>query len=214
MQTPNQRGAFDRAVATLHGLAQAAHVAAPLLEVRSQTRRMGVVELHKEGPCVVIHSAALTAPDPALQALLAHEIAHIARGHLVTRRRLAIAAVLAIWLAVTFAIVFAGVQIAGGSVSPWWLWVLVAAACLAAILAPRAVQLAVYRRQEFEADRITVELLGTSEPLVAWFDWVAANTKPVIAALPVRLWTTVHPSTAARRHALAAADGGYSSSGR
>lgn len=188
----------------------------PLLEVRRQTRRMGSVELHKNGPCVVIHSVALTAPDQALQALLAHEIGHIARGHIVTRLRLRIATVVAIWLPVAFAIVFAGEQIASGIVSPWWVWVLVAAACLVVMLAPRAVQLAVYRRQEFEADRMTVELLGTSAPLVAWFDWVAANTKPVNKALPVRLWTTKHPSTTARRRALAnlVAGGGYSSGGR
>jgi len=184
--------------------------------VRPKTQRVGAVELRKDGPWVVLHSAALTAPEPALQALLAHEMAHIARGHPALRRRLRIASVAAIWLVAFSFIAFASVQVAIGNPWQWWVWLATATIWLAAMLAPRAAQLAIYRRQEYEADRITVEWLGSSGPMIALFDWLSTNAQPLSRRLPARLWLARQPSTAARRQALArlGTSEGHSSSGR
>jgi Zn-dependent protease with chaperone function len=143
-------------------------------------------------------------------------MAHIARGHPALRRRLRIASVAAVWLVAFSFIGFASLQVAIGNPWPWWIWLLATATCLAAMLVPRAVQLAIYRRQEYEADRLTVEWLGSSGPMIALFDWLSTTFQPASRLLPARLWLARHPSTAARRQALArlATGEGHSSSGR
>jgi Zn-dependent protease with chaperone function len=182
-------------------LAAAAHVAAPGLQARSKSPRIGLVERGRgrSSWVVVIQSIVLTAPEPVQHALLAHEVAHIARGHLPVRRRLKFGAAAAIML-VYFA--FIGAVILEITTRNMWLWLVTVAAASVAMLTPRAVLLAVFRRQEFEADRVAVELLGRPEPVVALLDWITTNTKPKHSPLAVRLWMATHPSNAARRQAV------------
>lgn len=209
------RPAFDEAARTLGRLAAAAHVAAPGLSVTVKSRRLGMVERRRDGLWIVMQPVVLTAPERVVRGLLAHEVAHIARRHPAVRWRLKLAAIASIWL-VCFA--FIGVLILQIATGNTWLWLIEGAVWLIAALTPRAIQLALFRRQEYEADRVAVELLGTSEPVIALFDWISANTRQVRKPLVVRLWMATHPSTAARRQALAgsARDGlaAHSSKGR
>ncbi|HEV2036445.1 MAG TPA: M48 family metalloprotease [Candidatus Dormibacteraeota bacterium] len=96
---------------------------------------------------VVIQSIVLTAPEPVQLALLAHEVAHIARGHLAVRRRLKYGAVAAIGL---IYIGFIGAAILEIATRNTWLWLFTVAATVIGMLTPRAIQLAVFRWQEYE----------------------------------------------------------------
>ncbi len=83
-----------------------------------------------------------------------------------------------------------------------WLLLTESVIFIAAMLSPRAVILAVARRNEYQTDRMAVTLLGSSDPGVAFFDWIIAFGRPALMPLPLRLWGSTHPSNIERRRAL------------
>jgi Zn-dependent protease with chaperone function len=186
----------------LRRLSAAAGVAAPILEVRIGSRRLAMVRRRRDDTRLVIRPETLTLPPPVLRGILAHEVAHIARGHPVYRRWVRASSVAAIWLLFILLSAVLAVEIIAGR---WWLWPIWAAAWLAAIVGPRVALLAILRRQEYAADRTAATLLGSPDPVVAFLDWVSSHGGELPAApLPVRLWNATHPSNAARRQAVLA----------
>jgi Zn-dependent protease with chaperone function len=103
-----------------------------------------------------------------------------------------LAAIWAILLAGTIAMVIAILS------APRWLWPAPVAAALCMLILTRATQLVVVRRQEYEADRVAAKLVGSTEPLIAFLDWVSSHGGDQEA----KVWDATHPSNAARRKAL------------
>lgn len=184
----------------LRRLAAAAHVAAPGIEVSARSRRIARVVRRRDGFRVVMGPVLLTAPEPVLMGVLAHEVAHIALGHPAMLRRLRVA-VGAVVVLISTLLFFLAVFILQGSGNAW-LWAIEAVALLAVMLAPRVVLLAVVRRYEYRADQTAAELLGSSGPVIAVLDWLPTVGRDDRWPLPVRPWTSAHPSTAARRQAM------------
>jgi Zn-dependent protease with chaperone function len=184
----------------LRRLSAAAGVAAPILEVRTKSRRLAIVERRRDVTRVVIRPETLTLPPLVLRGILAHEVAHVAEGHPVRRRWLRVGVLAAASLSfILVSAVFAAETLAGR----WWLWPFWFAAWLITIVAPRIVLLAILRRQEYAADRAAAALLGSPDPVVALLDWLSAHGGGLSRApLPVRLWNATHPSNAARREAV------------
>ena len=145
----------------LRRLAAAAGVAAPTLEVRTDTKRLALVRYSRDGVRLLVRPETLRLPTQVLRGILAHEVAHIARQHSSIRRRMGIASLAAIWatlLAGTIAMVIAILT------APRWLWPAPVAAALCMLILTRATQLDVVRRQEYEADRVAAKLVGSTEP--------------------------------------------------
>jgi Zn-dependent protease with chaperone function len=191
---------LTESAAMLRRLAAAAHVAVHGLEVRSKLRRLAIVEHRRDGFWVVFQPALVVAPEPVRLFALAHEIAHIALGHLAIIRRLRfllIAAILVI--AIGFGVVLMSQIVKDAN---RWLLTIESVIWVAAMLSPRAILLAVARKYEYQADRMAVSLLGSLDPGVAFFDWVDAFWRPALQVLPLRLWGSTHPSNVERRRAL------------
>ena len=184
----------------LRRLAATAHVAVRGLEVRAKSPKLARVERRRDGFWIVFQPPLLVAPEPVRLFVLAHEIAHIALGHRVIIRRLGFALVAAIPLVAIGFFVVLGPQLVNDR-NPWLL-LIESVIFIAAMLSPRAVILAVARRNEYQADHMAVTLLGSSDPGIAFFDWIAAFGRPVLMPLPLRLWGSTHPSNAERRRAL------------
>lgn len=200
---PSQRATGERllaeAAALTRRLAAAAHVSVHTLAVQPRTKRWARAERRQNGFWVVINPGLLTAPEPVLRGVLAHEIGHIVLGHPQGRRRLLVVAgtagmalllagyVAGLWLIFTFGA---------------WLLPIVIAGWLVSIVAIRATLLLVMRRREYQVDRVAAGLLGSTEPVVAFLDWFDAHTPSKQAPLPLRLWKATYPSNAARRQAL------------
>ena len=179
----------------LRRLAAAAGVAAPMLEVRTDTKRLALVRYSRDGVRLLVRPETLRLPTQVLRGILAHEVAHIARQHSSIRRRMGIASLAAIWatlLAGTIAMVIAILT------APRWLWPAPVAAALCMLILTRATQLVVVRRQEYEADRVAAKLVGSTEPLIAFLDWVSSHG----GDQGTKVWDATHPSNAARRKAL------------
>jgi len=184
----------------LRRLAASAHVAVRGLEVRAKSPRVARVERRRDGFWIVFQPGLLVAPEPVRSFVLAHEVAHIALGHRVIIRRLIFLGIAAILLmAIGFGVVLMS-QIVKDA-NPWLLTI-ESVIWVAATLSPRAILLAVARRYEYQADHMAVTLLGSSDPGVAFFDWLAAFGRPVLMPLPLRLWGSTHPSNVERRRAL------------
>jgi Zn-dependent protease with chaperone function len=183
----------------LRRLAATAHVAVRGLEVRARLPRLARLEHRRDGFWIVCQPPLLVAPEPVRLFVLAHEVMHIALGHRVIFRRLKFLLIAAILFMVGFGVVLIP-QIVKDA-NPWLL-LIESVVWLAAMLSPRAILLAVARRGEYQADRMAVTLLGSSDPGVAFFDWIAAFGQPVLMPLPLRLWGSTHPSNVARRRAL------------
>jgi Zn-dependent protease with chaperone function len=191
---------LTESAAMLRRLAATAHVAVRGLEVRSKLRRLAIVEHRRDGFWVVFQPGLLVAPEPVRLFALAHEVAHIALGHLAIIRRLRfllIAAILLVWIG--FGVVLMS-QIAEDA-NPWLLTIKYVI-FIAAVLAPRAILLAVARRYEYQADRWAVALLGNPGAGNSFFDWSATSARRVLMPLPLRLLGSTHPSDVARRRAL------------
>jgi Zn-dependent protease with chaperone function len=186
----------------LRRLSAAAGIAPPILEVRATSNRIAMVQQRRGETRLVIRPETLTLPAPVLRGILAHELAHIARGHPVYRRPMTAGFAAASSLLLVLLGGWIGVELVVGR---WWLWPLWGVAWLAAIVAPRIAILAILRRQEYAADRAAATLLGSPEPVLAFLDWVSSRGGEVPAtSMPVRIWTATHPSNAARRKALLA----------
>jgi Zn-dependent protease with chaperone function len=184
----------------LRRLAATAHVAVRGLEVRPKAPRLARVERRRDGFWIVFQPALLVAPEPVRLFVLAHEVAHIALGHRVSIRRLGFALIAAIPLMGIGFFAVLSTQLVNDT-NPWLL-LIESVIFIAAMLSPRAVILAVARRYEYQTDRMAVTLLGSPDPGVAFFDWIAAFGRPVLMPLPLRLWGSTHPSNVARRRAL------------
>src|SRR5260370_8791093 len=191
---------LTESAAMLRRVAGTADVAGRRLEVGAKWPRVARVERRRDGFWIVFQPGLLVAPEPVRTFVLAHEVAHIALGHRVIIRRLIFLGIAAILLmAIGFGVVLM-FQIVKDA-NPWLLtsesliWV-------AATPSPRAILLAVARRYEYQADHMAVTLLGSSDPGVAFFDWLAAFGRPVLMPLPLRLWGSTHPSHLERRRAL------------
>jgi Zn-dependent protease with chaperone function len=184
----------------LRRLATTAHVAVRGLEVRAKSPRLARVERRRDGFWIVFQPSLLVAPEPVRLFVLAHEVAHIALGHRANIRRLGFVVVAAIPLmGIGFFLVLAS-QVVNETNS--WLLVIESVIFIATMLSPRAVILSVARRYEYQADHLAVTLLGSSDPGVAFFDWIAAFGRPVLMPLPLRLWGSTHPFNVERRRAL------------
>ncbi len=184
----------------LRRLAATAHVAVRGLEVRARSPKMAQVERRRDGFWIVFQPPLLVAPEPVRLFVLAHEIAHIALGHRVIIRRLRFLGIAAILLmAIGFGAVLKS-QIVKDA-NPWLLTT-ASVIWVAATLSPRAILLAVARRNEYQADRMAVTPLGSSDPGVAFFDWIEVAGQLVLVPSPLRLWGSAHPSNADRRRAL------------
>jgi Zn-dependent protease with chaperone function len=188
-------------VEALRRLAAAAHVATPGVEVRAGWRRVARVVRRPGGFKVVIGPVLLTATEPVLMGVLAHEVAHIALGHRAMFRRLRVGATAMIVLAsIAFFAVFTTQFLEG--TETWWLLAIEVLAWFALVLTPRAILLAIARREEFEADRSAATLLGSPDQIIAFLDWVSTVTRSDPWPSPLGLWMATHPSLAARREAL------------
>jgi Zn-dependent protease with chaperone function len=194
--------AMTESAETLRRMAATAKVVVRGLEVSGKaSHRLARVEHRRNGFWVVFQPRMLDAPEPARRFVLAHEVAHIALGHRMIRRRLGFVLVAAIlFVAIGFFAVL-GPQVVNDT-SPWLL-LIESVIFIAAMLSPRAVILFVARKGEYQADRMAVSLLGSLDPGVAFFDWVA-TLKPYTMPFPLRLWGSTHPSNVARRRALLA----------
>ncbi len=168
--------------------------------MRRKLPRLARVEHRRDGFWVVFQPGLLDAPEPVRLFVLAHEVAHIALGHRAIMRRLRFLLIAAILLITIGFIAVLGPQLVNDR-NPWLL-LTESVIFIAAMLSPRAVILAVARRNEYQTDRMAVTLLGSSDPGVAFFDWTAAFGRPVLMPLPLRLWGSTHPSSVARRRAL------------
>jgi Zn-dependent protease with chaperone function len=184
----------------LRRLAAAADVAVPRFEVAAKSSRLARVDHRPNGFWVVFHPALLAAPQPVRTFVIAHEIAHVALRHRLIKRRLVFALIAAIPLMGIGFFAVLGPQVVNDT-SPWLL-LIESVIFIAAMLSPRAVILFVARRCEYQADRMAASLLGSLDPGVAFFDWVAAFWRPAHQPLPLRLWGSTHPSNAARRREL------------
>src|SRR5229473_1570143 len=185
---------LTESAAMLRRLAATAQVAVRGVEVRRKLPRLARVEHRRDGFWVVFQPALLDAPEPVRLFVLAHEVAHIALGHHAFVRRLRFLLFAAIVLIAIGFFMVLGPQLVDDR-NPWLL-VIESVIFIAAMLSPRAVALAVARRYEYQTDRMAVTLLGSSDPGVAFFDWIAAFGRPVLMPLPLRLWGSTHPSDA------------------
>ena len=184
----------------LRRLAATAHVRVRGLEVRAKLPKLARVEQRGDGFWIVFQPPLLVAPELVRSFVLAHEVAHIALGHRVILRRLRFLGIAAILLvAIGFGVVLMSQTVKHANP---WLLTIESVVWVAATLSPRAILLAVARRYEYQADRMAVTLLGSSDPGVEFFDWIAAFGRPVLMPLPLRLWGSTHPSNADRRRAL------------
>jgi len=193
--------ALTESAEMLRRLAATANVAVRGLEVGGKASpKLARVEHRRDGFWVVFQPQMLGAPEPVRRFVIAHEIAHIALGHRRIIRRLIFALIAALPLiGIGFFVVLIP-QIVNDA-NPWLL-LIESVIWVAAILSPRAIILAVARRHEYQADRMAVSLLGSPDTAVAFFDWIAAFTRPYVMPLPIRLWGSTHPSNVARRRAL------------
>jgi Zn-dependent protease with chaperone function len=184
----------------LRRLAATGHVAVRGLEVRAKSPKLARIEQRRDGFWIVFQPGLLVAPEPVRSFVLAHEVAHIALGHRVIIRRLRFLGIAAILLmAIGFGVVLKSQIVKDGNP---WLFTIVSVIWVAATLSPRAILLAVSRRNEYQADRMAVTLLGSSDPGVAFFDWIIAFGRPALMPLPLRLWGSTHPSNVKRRRTL------------
>jgi Zn-dependent protease with chaperone function len=191
---------LTESAAMLRRLAATAHVAVRGLDVRAKSPRLARVERRRDGFWIVFQPPLLVAPEPVRLFVLAHEVAHIALGHRARIRRLGFVVVATIPLMAIGFFVVLGPQVVNET-NPWLLMI-ESVIFIAAMLSPRAVTLAVARRYEYQADQLAVTLLGSFDPGVAFFDWIAAFGRPVLMPLPLRLWGSTHPSNVERRRAL------------
>src|SRR6266851_10486057 len=184
----------------LRRVAATAGVAVPRLEVGGKaSHRLARVEHRRNGFWVVFQPQLLGAPEPVRRFVIAHEVAHIALGHRLLKRRLTFALIAAIPLvSIGFGLVV-GRQIVSDA-NPWLL-LIESVIWVAVVLSPRAIILAVARRGEYQADRLAVTLLGSPDSAAAFFDWLAA-LKPYVMPFPLRLWGSTHPSNISRRREL------------
>src|SRR5712691_6283047 len=195
---------LTESAAMLRRLAATAQVAVRGVEVRAKSPKLARIEQRRDGFWIVFQPGLLVAPEPVRSFVLAHEVAHIALGHRVIIRRLRFLGIAAILLmAIGFGVVLKSQIVKDEDL---WLLMIVSVIWVAATLSPRAILLAVSRRNEYQADRMAVTLLGSSDPGVAFFDWITAFGRPVLIPLPLRLWGSTHPSNVERRRALV--DGG------
>src|SRR5712691_9295937 len=191
---------LTESAAMLRRLAATAQVAVRGVEVRRKLPRLARVEHRRDGFWVVFQPGLLDAPEPVRLFVLAHEVAHIALGHRAIMRRLRFLLIAAILLITIGFIAVLGPQLVNDR-NPWLL-LTESVIFIAAMLSPRAVILAVARRNEYQTDRMAVTLLGSSDPGVAFFDWIIAFGRPALMPLPLRLWGSTHPSNIERRRAL------------
>jgi Zn-dependent protease with chaperone function len=191
---------LTESAAMLRRLAATAHVAVRGVEVRRKLPRLARVEHRRDGFWIVFQPGLLDASEPVRQFVLAHEVAHIALGHRAMMRRLRFLLIAAILLIAIGFFAILGPQLVNGR-DPWLL-LIESVIFVAAMLSPRAVILAVARKGEYKADRMAVTLLGSSDPGVAFFEWIAAFGRPAFQPVPLRLWGSTHPSNVERRRAL------------
>jgi Zn-dependent protease with chaperone function len=184
----------------LRRLAAAANVAVPRFEVGVKSPRLARLARRRDGFWIVFQPQLLVAPNPVRLFVVAHEISHIALGHPGIKRRLVFAGIAAIAVIGGGFFAILASQIVNDE-NPW-LVLIESVIWLVVMLSPRAIILALTRRQEYQADRMAMMLLGSSDPGVAFFDWIANFTRPVLMPLPLRLWGSTHPSNVERRRAL------------
>jgi len=109
------------------------------------------------------------AADLLLQGVLAHEAAHLARRDPQARRRLRWASIAAIWVIAASDLVISATLALSGR---WLLWAIALIVGLAAFVLPRAVQLAIWRRQERACDALAARLLGGAGTMIEYLDWM------------------------------------------
>jgi Zn-dependent protease with chaperone function len=180
-------------------LAETARVVPPGVELRAEGPKWARVQRRRDGLWVLIQPALLVAPESVRLGVLAHEVAHIALGHPLFKRRVTVAAVASIPL---MSLGFIGALILQVQSPNLWLLLIESVIWLTGILAPRAILLAVSRRLEYQADRKAVSLLGSPDHVVALLDWIPRHSLPDSRPLILRLWGSTHPSPNARREAL------------
>jgi Zn-dependent protease with chaperone function len=180
-------------------LAETARVVPPGVELQAKGPNWARVQRRRDGLWVLIQPALLMAPAPVRLGVLAHEVAHVALGHPLIKRRLKFAAVASIPV---MSLGFVGALILQIKSPNPWLLLIESVIWLAAMLAPRAILLAVSRRLEYQADCKAVSLLGSPDPVVALLDWIPLHSVPDSTPLILRLWGSTHPSPNARREAL------------
>jgi len=189
----------QQAVDLLRPIAAAAGIETPRLEVVSAPERFGRAAVERNGTAIYIRRELLAAPAQVLRGVLAHEVAHLARRDPQARRRRRWAMVVAIWvIAASDFVISANLVLSDRR--PLWAIALIVE--LAAFLLPRAVQLAICRRQEYACDVLAARLLGGASPPIEFLDWFSSHTRVPPRPLPVRFWNATHPSNAARRAAL------------
>jgi len=184
---------------TVRRLAAIAHIVPPGVELQANGPNWARVKGRRDGLWVLMQPALLMAPGPVRLGVLAHEVAHVALGHPLIKRRLKFAAVASTPL---MSLGFVGALILQIKRPNPWLLLIESVIWLAAMLAPRAILLAVSRRLEYQADRAAVTLLGSPDPVVAVLDWIPLHSAPDRTPLILRLWGSTHPSPNARREAL------------
>ncbi len=151
------------------------------------------LEREPSGAAIYLRRELLAAPTQVLQGVLAHEVAHLARRDPQTRRRLRWATIAAIWvIAASDLAVSATLALSGRRL----LWAIALIIGLAAFVLPRAVQLAIWRRQERACDALAAQLLSGAGTVIEYLDWMSNHT------WMARLWNATHPSNSARRAAL------------
>ncbi len=183
----------------LRQIARAAGIDTPRLQIVSAPERFGRVEVKPDGPAIYIRRELLAAPAQVLQGVLAHEVAHLARRDPQARRRLRWATVAAIWVIAASDLVISATLVLSGRRLLWAIALIVE---LAAFALPRAVQLAIWRRQEYASDALAAHLLGGASAVIEYLDWMSAHIRIPSRPLPVQLWNATHPSNAARRAAI------------
>lgn len=190
---------LDALTAIVRTLASAAHVQMPSVVLRERVPKIAEVHGRHGGVELLVTRQLLVAPSEVVRAAMAHEIGHIAHRDPIVRRRLRVASIAGIWaIAAASVAVSSALLLSGSSV----LGAFALVAGIGAMVLPRAVQLAILRHQEYEADRFAAQLLGGPIPVVTYFDWFSAYWRPLRRPLPVRLWMATHPSLTARRRAL------------
>lgn len=123
--------------------------------------------------------------DPQLHGLLAHEIGHHRGSHVLMSK---------IWKCVMAAVVL--ILFLVGMIG-WWLtldlWVLAALISALVLLVPLTMLSSAWisRRLEVDADRRAIDLLGTSEPIVALREPEANAPRP--SGLREWFWELCHP---------------------
>jgi len=183
----------------LRQIARAAGIDTPRFQLVSAPERFGRAEVKRDGPAIYIRRELLAAPAHVLQGVLAHEVAHLARRDPQARRRLRWTTIAAIWVIAAADFVISASLVLSGH---WLLWAFALIVELATFVLPRAVQLVIWRRQEYACDALAAQLLGGASTVIEFLDWMTNHTRMPPRPLPVRLWNATHPSNAARRAAL------------